>query len=1033
MAASSIPASPGVQRLWLLDQLGLRSAYNIAAAWRVGHPVEPDRIRIALDTLADRHAMLRAGLHHSPAGLRFEVSSSARIPIEVAVAGDGTPALADVMAEFALRPFDLTSPPLARALLVPDAPDGAVLALTLHHSVTDGRSLEVLESDLAESLSGASERIVVTGSDLEALRAVAERQLDVGASSEGIKWWTSLLAGLPHCALPVDRPRSARRDGTGRRISAPLPSRSVAAVRKLAEVHRCPPFAIGLAVTHALVARFTGNLRPVVGTVVANRPDRETAGLVGFLANTVVLPGDLTDPALSFSDLVRSVRRTVFDALEHQDVPFDRIVAALPGDVDTSRNPLTEVVFMAQEQRPAIAPLSHLAIEYAPAKFDLALALSLPAGPASDGEVSALFSADVLDEASVRTILEAFGTLVTAAAADPGRRVAALPMAATLDAISILTPTSGAGSTGTPAPVHRLFSRQAARTPGKTAVVDHVESVTYGELDRRSDDLAQALTGSGVGLGDVVGVHLPLGVKQTAAMLAVWKAGGAALPLDPDLPAARVEAMVADSDAKQIIDEHWLAGLTSSGVSGSVPPLCADLPDVAYVLFTSGSSGRPKGVAVSHSALTGFCVAALHAVPQQDVVGAVASPSFDISLVETIAPLTVGRTVVAADRRKDWFAGFDAVRWLQLTPSHARLLLRDDRARSVLSRLDTLALIGERLTPELADQLTRLVPGQVVNCYGPTEATVWATTHALAADGAVVVPIGRPLANTTAMVLDSRGDPVPRGAIGELYLGGTGIALGYLGRPGLTAERFLPDPFGAPGARRYGTGDKVRVRADGTLEYLGRDDTQLKVRGHRIEAGELESLLLAQDGVAAVAVDLRTIADGDEILLAYLVQNHATAESVISDRPGTAALERRLRSELARRVPVALIPAAFVFLPALPMTASRKVDRAALRETPLPTQERRSPRQTGNAWEQELVRLWAELTGAAPDLDGHFFDIGGSSLLLARFHAVLEARFPDVGLTMIDLFVATTLAATADLIADRSGGLEKEPTLDYAV
>lgn len=1023
MTDEEIPASPGVERLWLLDQLGLRSAYNVPVVWRVDSPVGTADVRAALDTLAARHPMLRAALRATGAGLRFQVSATVRLPVEeVRVAGDGRPSGA-VLSDFAGRPFDLRRPPLARALVIVGGTGGTVVALVLHHCVADGASVAVLQAEFAALLTAQPVPEQTQESDLAALRRIAQRQLAIDAHDPGVGWWRSLLSGLPHCAMPLDRPRPAQPSGRGRRVAAPLPAASAEALRRLAAEHRCPPFAVGLAAAHLLVARFTANARPVVASVVANRPDRDSARLVGFLANTIALPADLTDPALCFAQLVAATRRTLFDALEYQDIPFDRVVSALSCEREPNRNPVSEVVFVMPEPAVFPAALAPVAIGYEPAKFDLTLSLSLPTDTAG-GEIGALFAEDVLDEVSARRIVEAFRDLLCSALADPAAPVLGLPMTQTPDSPSLLVPPARPGTARVPRPVHERFALQAARTPEAVAVVDRRESVTYRELDQRSDALAWYLRGRGVALGDVVALRLPNGLGLVASMLAVWKAGAVVLPVDPDLPEARVRAMLEDSAAVLAVDGRALAEAVLPAAPAGALPAGADPADLAYVLFTSGSTGRPKAVAVSHASLAGFCDAVARTVPQETPVGALASPSFDISLVETIAPLTIGRTVVAADRHSDWPALFGDVGWLQLTPSHARLLLRDTAALGVLRRLDTLVLVGERVTPDLAEKITALVPGKVFNCYGPTEATVWATAQELTAGTNEVVPIGRPLPNTTAGVFDERGVPVPRGAIGEICLGGTGIAAGYLGRPGLTADLFRPDPHGAPGSRLYRTGDVARVRPDRVLEYLGRRDTQLKVRGHRVEAGEVEAALNALDGVTAAAVGVNASAGGEQILVAH----------VVTDQPAHADTDRRIRAALARSLPTALIPSVIVFPDRLPVTASGKVDRDALARLPLPSRGERTRRTAGNAVERELAGLWAGVTGVdAPDPDAHFFDIGGSSLLLVRFHALIGERFPGAALTIIDLFVATTLAATAQTVAERAGLNDPEPTMDFAV
>jgi amino acid adenylation domain-containing protein len=846
-----------------------------------------------------------------------------------------------------------------------------------------------------------------------------------------LAWWRGALAGAPALLeLPTDHPRPAVQTFRGATLHAPLAGGLRERLEALGRAEGATLYMVVLAAFKALLAKYGGSDDVVVGSPVAGQTRREVEELVGFFANTLVLRTGLSgDPA--FRELLRRVRETTLGAYEHQDVPFERLVAELRPERSLAHSPLFQVSFVLADADRSRAGLPGVAMrrEYAESgtsKFDLTLGISA----SDDGLGASLeYSTDLFEPATARRMLEHLERVLEQVATDPGVRLSALELAGRAERQRVLHEWSGSGTAPAATPcVHHAFEARAARTPGAVAVVAGAQSLTYAELDARANRLARRLARLGVGPEVRVGLCAERGAEMVAAILAVLKAGGAYVPLDPGYPAERLAYMAADSGVSIVLVQDHLRervpadGLTlvslDEDVSGERADglgIEADPRTLAYVIYTSGSTGRPKGVAVPHGALANHMAWMARAYPlgAHDRVLQKTPLGFDASVWEFHAPLMAGATLVMASpgAHRDPAelvreVAQNGITVLQLVPAMLRALLE----AGVTERVDTLHTLfcgGEALPAELARRAADVFAADVVNLYGPTESCIDATSHALSAGAAgATVPVGRPVDGVRARVLDRGGLPAPAGVPGELYLGGAQLARGYVGRPAATAAAFVPDPFGGePGDRLYRTGDRVRWLAGGTLEFLGRADQQVKVRGFRIEPGEVEAALRGHPAVRDAVVMARTDEAGDARLVAWVV--------------GSADAET-LRPHLRRTLPEHMVPTAFVALDALPLTPNGKLDRAALPAPGLVADEDGfiAPR---TPVEAALAEIWAAVLGRdRVGVDDDFFALGGHSLLATRVVSRIRLAL-DGPVSVVALFETPTVAGLAPSLRLRDG------------
>ncbi|HEX5720085.1 MAG TPA: amino acid adenylation domain-containing protein, partial [Thermoanaerobaculia bacterium] len=1025
------PLSFSQQRLWFLDQLEPGgAAYNLAAALGLRGRLDVPALAAALRALALRHEALRTTFPSVEGEPVQSVAAEPRAALPVVDLGgledDEAEAGRLALAE-AVRPFDLAAGPLLRAILVRRSGGDHRLVVVLHHIVADGWSRGILLREVGELYGAAREGRAPRLPELPiqyADYAVWQRGLMQGETlTELLGFWRGRLAGLTSLELPADRPRPAVPSGRGGQRPARLSVELAERLRTLAHGAEATLFMTLLAGWDALLLRHGAAPDVAVGAPVANRDRAETAGLIGFFVNTLVLRADLSDDP-SFGDLLSRVRRETLEVLARQELPFEKLVEELQPDRDLGRQPLFQVMLALLPAPPEAPRWDGLDVDVhelptGTAKVDLLLALEEgPEGVTGTCE----HSADLFDEVTVDRMLARLEVLLESAAADPSRRLSELALLPASELLQILADAESpdlAEESVDEAEVclHTLVALQAARTPEAVAVEGAGESVTYRELAGRAGQLAAHLRALGVGPEVPVAVRLERTPDLVVALLAVLEAGGAYVPIDPAYPRDRQEYILADAGAPVLLTRELLGSLPQeTGDVVAVPPG----PDnLAYVLYTSGSTGWPKGVAVRHRSAVALVRWARQLFPADDLSGVLAATSvcFDLSVFELFVPLACGGRVVLAENALALpTLGDGGVRLVNTVPSAITELLRNG---GIPGSVRTVNLAGEPLPPGLAARLYELPHVErVYNLYGPTEDTTYSTVS-LVARGAARVSIGRPLPGTWAYVLDRRLRQVPAGVPGELYLGGAGLARGYLGRPDLTAGRFVPDPFAGqdqPGRRLYRTGDLVRTLRDGSLEFLGRLDHQVKVRGFRIELGEIEEVLRSHPAVRDCAVLVREDRPGEMRLVAYAAMP-AMAEDRREGWP-------ELRALLASRLPDYMIPAAFVRLDALPLTPSGKVDRRALPAPALAAGDRHEWEAPRTPLEELVAGCWADLLGVPRvGLRDNFFELGGHSLLAARVVARLRSLL-GAELPVRALFEQPTVAGLAARVeAARRGGV----------
>ncbi|MEW1658553.1 amino acid adenylation domain-containing protein [Streptomyces sp. NPDC093707] len=1050
--SSRAELSFGQRRLWLLDQLQPgRPDYNMPTAVAFSGPLDEDAVLAALTGVVVRHDVLRSrltadGQEASQDGLR-QVVEPAEVFVPERTDLSGLPReqarerAQELARQDAAASFDLGRAPLLRARLIRVADQEHLLVVVVHHAAFDGWSARLLWEelftayrDLTAGRAPALPELPVTYRDF----ATWQRGRMTGEVLAGeLAYWRAQLAGLAPLELPGDRPRPPAPSGRGDQVAFRLPRPALERLRAVGQERNATLFMVLLAGFQALLGRWAGTEDVAVGAPIAGRGHAELEPLIGFFVNTLVLRTDLSgDP--SFAELLDRVRKVTLDAYTHQDVPFERLVEELSPERDLSRNPLFQVMLVLNDDTVPAPDLPGL--EVAPlelgggaAKFDLSLYLTEDADGLSG---QAVFATDLFTRDTVQLLLRSFARLLAGAAAEPRRAVADLPLLDAAERRRVTDEWNAPAATGAPAAagepdrLHRLIAAQCARTPDAVAVDDGQRTLTYAEFDRRTSRLAHHLRALGVGPDTGVGVCVERTVDLPVCLTAVLRAGGVYVPVDPDYPLDRIAFMTADSGVRVVLTSGAgreripaVEGVRTVDLDRdaeliarqphSAPAAPVEADHLAYVIYTSGSTGRPKGVMVPHRGLTNFALdmtRRLQLTPA-DTVAAVTTASFDISVLELLVPLTAGATVRVVDRESARDGGLLAkclddagVTVVQATPATWHLLAETGWHGGVGVR----GLCGgEALPPALAERL-RGTAEAVWNVYGPTETTIWSTAHRLpqtASGGpeAASVPIGRPLAGTRVYVLDGRMRPVPAGVEGELFIGGEGVVRGYAGRPGLTADRFVPDPFGR-GGRLYRTGDLARWRPDGTLEYRGRGDDQVKVRGHRIELGEIESALARYEDVAeaAVAVHGQGV---DASLVGYVVW-----------RPGGGD-RARLTAFLRERLPHFMVPDVLQDLAGLPLTANGKLDRKAL---PAPELTCHSgpllaPR---DRTELRMARIFERVLGVAPvGVRDDFFALGGHSL---KAFALIEAvrRELGVSLPLHTVFRKPTVEALCEALPD---------------
>jgi amino acid adenylation domain-containing protein len=1055
------PLSFAQERLWFIDRLEPGNpVYNMPFPLRMRGPLDAAALERALGEMVRRHEVLRTRfvLVDGRPVQRIEPADGWRLPVDVvdALADDAREAeVAARVGEWVAARFDLERGPLFRARLLRAAADDHVLLIGMHHSVSDGWSMGVFWRELMalyrafrDGLPSPLPELPIQYADF----AVWQRGwLHGDALERQVAWWRAHLAGAPALLeLPTDRPRPPMQSHRGGAVSFVIPAEVAEPVRVLARRSGATLFMALMAAWQVLLARWSGQDDVVVGTPVAGRTRGETEGLIGFFVNTLAVRGSLGDDP-TFAALLARVREATLGAYAHQDLPFERLVQEIQPSRSLGHSPVFQAMLVLQnvpdEGEGTFA--DDLRLEgvgggdgAGVAKVDLTLGLM----EAPDGSLHAAleYAADLWDRPTMERIAGHFVHLMKSAPIAPEAPVSALPLMPAEERRAVQAMSAGPDAPPAAPSVHRGVALQAARTPDAVALVFGGETMAYGELDRRANRLAHRLRRLGVGPEVRAGVCMERGMEMVVSLLAVLKAGGAYVPLDPDYPAERLSYMLDDAGVAVLLTQPRLldrlpehGGVTvavdaelscAAGEPDDAPEDAASADGLAYVIYTSGSTGRPKGAAIPHGALASQMAWWQSAFPlgADDRVLQKTPLSFDPAGTEIWAPLLAGAAVVLAEpgghREPAYLARAireHGVTMVQAVPAQLRALL-EAGAFDEGATLRRVFAGGEALGASVARSVADALPSaQVVNLYGPTETCITAVFHPFRAEDADdAVPIGRPVAGTAARVLDRALRPVPVGVPGELFIGGAQVGRGYPGRAALTAERFVPDPFSAePGTRMYRTGDRVRWRADGALDFLGRMDFQVKLRGFRIEPGEVEAELLRHPAVAAAAAMVRSGAAGPR-LVAYVVPRAGVSA------PDAAAL----RAFLAGTLPEHMVPAAFVAMEALPLTGSGKTDRNALPEPDADAgAEYVAPR---TQTEQVLAAVWAELLGVARVgvADG-FFDLGGHSLLATR---VVSRVRGDLGVevpvrALFEHPVLGAFAGEVDRLLRASAGTEAPP------
>jgi amino acid adenylation domain-containing protein len=1026
------------QRLWVLERLHPRHpAHNVACAFRLRGQLDAEKLGLAWREVIQPYEILRTEFHAvegapQPVGVPPFSPQMSVVDLEGVSPEEREARLSQLAQEETQRPFDLSSVPLLRASLWRVASLEHMFLLVAHRIVCDEASLQVLVRQLVLRY-GTGQSGETRAAAPTQYNAYVSRQAQV---SEGqISYWKQQLAGAPSSLdLPLDRPRPPEQTFHGASQAFSIGKPLLEQLRSLGQGHGATLFMTLLAAFNVLLSRYSRQDDLVVGTAISGRGDPKLANLVGPIENMVALRTDLSGGP-TFSKLLTRIRDTTEEAFSHQDVPFELLLEQLPLERDLSRNPVFQVAFNQQVASESIlaAGLHWEPVRFAPETEALDLTVNVVE---CDGQVEARFSysADLFEHSTIARMIAHFQTLLQSAVENPERAISLLPILTPAERHQILVEWNDTRvDHPRDVPLHQFIEEQVEKTPESVALIYESERLTYRQLNNRANQLAHHLKKLGVGPDVLVAVCMERSLELVTALLAILKAGGAYVPLDPEYPKERLETMLRDAAAPVVVTQAHLLDRVPNGalhvlcLNRDWPLVTPESPDnlpaavggknLAYAIYTSGSTGKPKGVPNVHEGIVNrlLWMQDMYKLTSQDRVLQKTPFSFDVSVWEFFWPLMTGATLVIArpggHRDPAYLVDLIAqqgITTLHFVPSMLSIFLE----AAGLERCRTLRQVfasGEALPFELQERFFAKLGAELHNLYGPTEAAVDVTYWACRPNSRqLIVPIGRPIANTQIYILDAELQPVPIGVAGELHIGGVGLAREYLNRPDLTAQKFIADPFSPqPGARLYKTGDLARFLADGNIEYLGRIDHQVKLRGFRIELGEIESALTQHPAVRQAAVVVREDIPGDKRLVAYLVSKGGDLDI------------RELRGYLARFLPEYMVPSGFSILPALPLTSSGKVDRKAL-PAPLPEHKYRSaviaPR---NQLETQLVSIFQKVLHTdSVSIQDDFFDLGGHSLTATRLLSqVKEITGRQIPLSV--LFRGATVESLAKLIGEQ--------------
>lgn len=1032
-----IPLSFAQRRMWFLHQLGGGSeTWNMTGSFRLTGPLDQDALRAAIRDVVDRHEVLRTTYVTDDDGELYQrilpmAEASPQVPV-VEVAPE---AVAGAIDEAVAHRFDLAADIPFRATLLSVSPLEHVLVLVIHHIATDGSSSAPLARDLAEAYTARREGRAPAWEPLpvqykhytmwqrEVLGDVADPDSLAAAQ---IEYWREELAGVPQpLSLPLDRPRPVQASTDGDTFGFTVNPDAAAGLERLAAEHGTTMSMLMQAAVAVLLRKLGGGDDMTIGTPIAGRTDEALADLIGLFANTLVVRVDLSgDP--SFTEVLTQVRNKALAAYEHQDVPFEMLVEAINPERSTAYQPLFQVLSAWQNYARQTLELPGLDVEFQQAltsttQADLYFSMIVEESGTLRGDIQ--YATQLFDRDTIESMAARFVRVLEQLVADPDVSVGDVDVLSAAERERLLGEVNDTVEPTLEQGLVAAVRRQVQATPGGLALIGEQESLTYQELDARSNRLAHWLVERGVRAESLVAVCLPRSVDLVVALLAVLKTGGAYVPIDPQYPQSRIDYVLEHSAPVLVLDPDALAGADCSGYPDTAPEVTVRPDNAAYVIYTSGSTGKPKGVSVSRGALANYLATTQRRMQLSSTDRMLFSTtvSFDIAGTELYLPLISGAAMLVAG--KDTVTDPSAVvammrrhevTVVQATPAFWQMLLTSEpNAAQGLRIMVGGEALPVRLAETLADQAA-----EVSNWYGPTETTIWSTMAPVKA-GTGAPSIGTPIGNTQVYVLDSRLCPVPRGVQGDLYIAGDGVARGYQSRPELTAERFVACPFGPAGARMYRTGDLVRWDRDGQLEYIARSDFQVKIRGFRIELGEIEHVLAGHPAVAQTAVVVREDQEGDKRIVGYVVP-----------APGAALADAgaELTEYLRGRLPDYMVPSAVIPLSEIPLTPNGKLDRRALPSAPTNTVAGREPR---NAHEEKLCSLFGKLLGVERvGIDDSFFTLGGHSLMATRLSAAIRKQF-DVEMPVTTIIKYSTVAELAALVL--IGGIPDDEADSYAV
>ncbi|MEU2426290.1 amino acid adenylation domain-containing protein [Streptomyces sp. NPDC007851] len=1036
-----LPLSSGQRRLWFLDRMNPGSPEWVAPLFlRLPAGLAAADVADALAGLAARHEPLRTRYLAEGGDVRQVIDAPGTTAVELRTADATREEVPALFGEQFGRGFDLAEGPLWRALLVRLPGEDHLLLLTLHHITCDGWSTVLLERELRElcaaRLSGRQPELPAQTLQYADYGAWQHARLTEDTVERELAHWRAALDGITPVDLPADHPRPAVRDPRGAVVPFRVPAETAAALAALGRAHGATPFMTLLTAYATLVARYTGQWDVPVGTPVAGRTRPETENMVGFFLNSLVVRCGLTAD-LGFAEALERVRDAARAALVHQELPFERLVDELQPERDLSRTPLYQVAFdLHSEGVTSVvthdADLAAFTAAWQVAKTDLSLFMRQTPEGDLDGVLE--YAVSLFERATAERMAGHFLTLLDQVARHPGRALGALDLLGEAEARRLLTEGNDTPPFLDERTVLDLFEEQARGGPERVALAAGGRTVRYGELDTAANRLAQHLRTRCVGAESRVAVLLDRGPDLVTALLAVWKASGAYVPIDPSYPAERIAAICEAARVRTVVTSAGYAPrFTAPGTrvvcvdtdageiaarSGTAPARARVMERLAYVVFTSGSTGVPKGVEVDHRNLANHLTWAARELAGHDYGGGAlfSSVAFDLVVPNLWAPLATGQRLFLLPQDTDMselgkrLAEAAPFSFLKLTPGHLDILAHQLSPAQASALTPLTVVAGEPFTRAALERWRQLAPEMLlVNEYGPTEASVGTSVYPVPQDEEApvpdVLPIGRPLPGMTMYVLDPGLRPVPVGVAGELYVGGTGVARGYTGRPDLTAERFVPDPYGGrPGARLYRTGDLVRRLPDGNVAFLGRLDDQVKIRGYRVEPGEIRAVVEQHPGVREAVVTVHRPAAGEPALACYAVP----AE------PGAALPD--LAAHCAGRLPEYMVPATFTALEALPVNANGKVDRRALPEPAPDTDEAYVP--PSGPVEERVAEIWHELLGVRASAQDNFFHIGGNSILAIRLISHIQQEF-GIDFAVRTVFEGPTVAQLAATVEER--------------